>query len=71
LKEIQESIKDKQFILLPQSFNFFIYLIQSIGYIYMLFFRAQVLPPMLYESMKTVALFVRQPIADYCEYLDQ
>jgi hypothetical protein len=45
-------------------------MIQSLGYVYLLFFRAQVLPPMLYESMKTFALFVKLPIADYNEYLD-
>jgi hypothetical protein len=26
---------------------------------------------MLYETMKLVALFAKQPIADYNEYLDQ
>ncbi len=56
---------------MSQSFNFFAYIIQSTNYVYLLFFRAQVLPPMLYETMKLVALFVKQPIADYNEYLDQ
>jgi hypothetical protein len=71
LKLIQESINNKESIEISLSLSFFIYLVQATSYIYLLFFRPQVLPPLLYESMKTIALFVKQPIANYNEYLDQ
>jgi hypothetical protein len=39
---------------------------------YVLFFRAQVLPHILYESMKIVAILVKKkPVTNYNEYLDQ
>ncbi len=43
---------------------------KSNAYIFALLIRAQVLTPVLYETMRTVSLFVKQPIAPYNEYLD-
>jgi hypothetical protein len=70
MKESHGSIENNWLFEVLRALSFFIYLIQSTAYVYLLFFRPQILPPLLYESMKTIALFVKQPIAEFNDYLD-
>jgi hypothetical protein len=40
-------------------------------YVYLLFFKVGYYPPLLYEFMKSISIFIKKPIAPYNEILDQ